>query len=158
MTATRTGAIERARDDLASGRTWKARDRLRGAIGQRQDDEIVDLLAQVYFEMQDLPAAGALWFVTGRDDERARAAVAAWEERYGDPNERWHTIPGPIRRNRDTPGMRALRPESTSSDQSISQQELAGSWIDGLLVLLIVVGFGALVTIGAWTVLHWIFR
>ena len=74
-------AIARARADLVAGRHWKARDRLDGLLSVRQDSEVADLLATVHYEMHDLPAAGALWFVTGRNDEVARESIAAWRQR-----------------------------------------------------------------------------
>jgi hypothetical protein len=66
-----TTSIALARADLDEGRAWKARDRLDGLLTTRQDDEVLDLMGEVRFAMGDLPAAGALWFVTGRDDETA---------------------------------------------------------------------------------------
>ena len=66
--------IQRAHADVEAGHPWMARDRLVSALHQRQDDEILHLLAEVHAQMGDLPAAGALWFATARDDERARAA------------------------------------------------------------------------------------
>ena len=47
--------------------------------------------------MNDLPAAGALWFVTGRDGAAAQEAVAAWREQHGDAAAQWRTIPAPLR-------------------------------------------------------------
>ncbi len=90
------GAIDRARLDIEDGRLWKARDRLSGGLVHRQDDEFVDLLATVHHRMGDLPAAGALWFVIGRDDGTARAAIAAWQERCGDELDRYFSIPNPL--------------------------------------------------------------
>jgi len=40
--------------DLAADRLWKARDRLTGLLAHRQDFEVLDLLATVHHEMQDL--------------------------------------------------------------------------------------------------------
>ena len=37
-----TTSIERARADLEAGRAWKARDRLEGALADRQDHELLD--------------------------------------------------------------------------------------------------------------------
>lgn len=93
-----TNAVERARDDLAAGRAWKARDRLTGALHHRRgDDEVLDLLAQAHHEMGDLPAAGALWFVTGRSDQPAEEAMAAWRERASNPEAQWSSLPRPLR-------------------------------------------------------------
>lgn len=101
-------ALARAQADLAAGRAWKARDRLQGLLRHRVDFEVLDLLAEVYYDMGDLPAAGALWFVTGRDDERARASVDAWHERHGDGRARWQSIPGSVRRGVQTDELTAL--------------------------------------------------
>jgi hypothetical protein len=79
--------IERARRDLEAGRTWKARDRLRGTLVARGDDELLGLLGEVHFAMGDLPAAGAVWFACQRTGEEAEAADEAWRERYG--NQPW---------------------------------------------------------------------
>ncbi|MFC7505304.1 DUF6584 family protein [Nocardioides sp. CPCC 206347] len=104
-----TNALVRARADLEAGRAWKARDRLTGLLVNRQDDEVLDLLASVHNEMGNLPAAGALWFVTGRDDPVALAAVDAWRERFGDETARLASIPSALR---DTARVQALRREA----------------------------------------------
>jgi hypothetical protein len=90
-------ALERARRDVADGRAWKARDRLTGLLAHRPDATVADELAQIHHAMQDLPAAGALWFVTGRHDLVAREAVEAWREQHGDAAAQWRTIPVPLR-------------------------------------------------------------
>lgn len=92
--------MSRARDDLAAGRAWKARDRLQGLLAHRQDEEVLELLAEVHHQVGDLPSAGGLWFVLGRDDVMARAAAAAWRERYASPQARWFSIPSTIRKAR----------------------------------------------------------
>jgi hypothetical protein len=90
-------ALDRAREDLAAGRAWKARDRLNGLLTIRQDDEVLDLLGTACAQMGDLPAAGAAWFVTGRDDRAAREALAAWRWRHGNAAAQWQSIPRPVR-------------------------------------------------------------
>jgi len=50
------------------------------------------MTCKTHHDMQDLPAAGALWFVTGRDDDKARNSIVAWRERYGSDRERWRSI------------------------------------------------------------------
>ena len=69
--------LARATADLAAGRPWSARNRLNGVLAHRQDTEVLDLLATVHYEMQDLPAAGALWYVLGRDDDAAQRSIEA---------------------------------------------------------------------------------
>jgi hypothetical protein len=55
-----TTVAQRARDDLAAGRAWKARDRLQGALAVDAPPELVDLLGEVLFGMGDLPEVVAL--------------------------------------------------------------------------------------------------
>lgn len=90
-------SVERARRDATDGRAWKARDRLTGLLAHRPDAAVADELARIHHTMQDLPAAGALWFVTGRDGAAADAAVAAWREQHGNAAAQWRTIPRPLR-------------------------------------------------------------
>lgn len=90
-------AIDRARDDLANDRAWKAHDRLQGLIGQRYDREIVGLLAEAHEAMRNYPAAGALWYVLGRDDDVARHAIAAWHEKCPNDEARLNSLPKRIR-------------------------------------------------------------
>lgn len=90
--------VERARADLAAGRAWKARDRLQGVVADCVDADVLDLLATVYSQMGDLPAAGALWFATGREDEATHTCLIAWRERYGGELAQWRSIPRPVRK------------------------------------------------------------
>lgn len=74
----------RARDDLATGRHWKARDRLTGFLTNHPSDQpTLEFLGEICFEQRDLPAAGRYWYLTSRDDEQARAARSALRERCG---------------------------------------------------------------------------
>lgn len=159
-----SGALARARADLEAGRPWMARDRLVGALAQRQDDELLDLLAEVHETMGDLPAAGALWFVTGRDDDRARAAVDAWRDRHASDEQRWRSIPGPVRRHARPPtALDELRAaavvESRGRTAPLPDVPEEGSWRDALApvgCLLVLLGVLVLVVVGGWTVWHWI--
>ena len=157
-------SIARARADLDAGRHWKARDRLTGLLVHRQDIEVLDLLATVHYEMQDLPAAGALWFVTGRDDDKARNSIVAWRERYGSDRERWRSIPGPIRREVPASHLGSLQEAATSEVGRFSRprqtNEHTDAWWEPIVfgggaiafVLWVVAMFG----IGMWTVVRWI--
>jgi len=80
-------ALERSRADVERGEPWLARDRLLGALRtQPGDQDVLVLLAEVYTELGDLPAAGACWFLTERaDDGRATEALAALRNRYRNP-------------------------------------------------------------------------
>ena len=59
--------------------------------------------------MRDLPAAGALWYVTGRDDDLARRAVAEWQATYVNDVARWHSLPKTVRRNDTSAQVAVLR-------------------------------------------------
>jgi hypothetical protein len=103
------GVIERARADLAAGRGWKARDRLAGALVDRADDELLELLGDVYFAMGDLPAAGAVWFGSTRTGQDVEAAEGAWRERYGrDDLQLWLSLPPRVRGSLATPAVQSL--------------------------------------------------
>ena len=157
--------MERATADLAAGRPWKAKDRLTGLLTHRRDEEVLDLLATVHFQMQDLPAAGALWFVTGRDDVAARTAIAAWRERHGNDHDRWRSIPASIRRE--------VRSDDLSSLRRSAQREVQGkararrsakhpreAWwepiVFGGAAIAMVLWVLAMIVIGMWTVFRWI--
>lgn len=76
--------IERAREDIAEGRLWKARDRLTGALGHRPHEvAVLDLLVDVYLAMGDVPAAGRFLMLSARDDGAARDAreTFEWQQR-----------------------------------------------------------------------------
>ena len=65
-----------------------ARDRLQGTNPWRTGDaRVFDLLGRVYSAMNDQPAAGQAWFLSGRpgSDPEAAAAIAVMRERYGNP-------------------------------------------------------------------------
>lgn len=159
-----TDQLSRARADLASGRAWKARDRLHGVLRDRQDVEVLDLLATVHQAMSDLPAAGALWFVTGRDDSTARAAVAAWHERHGNAEARWRSIPASIRRGQVTGNLRTLEAEVREGERTIrnpwsSSKPPESRWqpvVFGGGALLFVLWLMAMICIGVITTLGWI--
>jgi hypothetical protein len=157
-------SIARARTDLDAGRQWKARDRLTGLLVHRQDLEVLDLLATVHYEMQDLPAAGALWFVTGRDDEKARNSIAAWRERHGSDRALWRSIPGPIRREVRASDLRLLQEAATSEAGRFARRrqtaEHTEAWWEPIVfgggVIVFVLWFLAMIVIGMWTVVRWI--
>ena len=72
-----------------------ARDRLLGTLGTRRGDaEALLLLGEVYAAMNDLPAAGAAWFLTTKPETgEALAAAAAFSTRYPNPVARAQRLP-----------------------------------------------------------------
>lgn len=161
-----TDAFERARADLAAGRAWKARDRLAGIMATRTDDEVLDLLGEVYFAMHDLPAAGALWFVTGRSGADADEAIAAWRERFGGAEARWHSIPRGRRLSEDQAHLieleRSAKLAARARWATDRERVRAGNrnpepdWAF-MAFMAVVVMVLVLLAIGAVTVLRWIF-
>lgn len=155
--------LARARADLAAGRPWKARGRLNGVLAHRQDHEVLDLLAAVHYEMQDLPAAGALWFALGRGDDVAQRSISAWFEQHGNDIARWHSIPAPVRRTVGTEQFEDLRraagADKTGTRALASVGKGDGRWepiVFGGCAIVGVVWFVAMVGIGMWTVFRWI--
>ena len=112
---------------------------------------MLDLLAAVYYDLGELPKAGALWHVTGRDDARAAAAAEAWRERYGDDGARWRSIPAVVRRQRlrDRPGRAQL-------DERVISEQTRGSPVVSVGCLLVLAVLLALVGIGLWTTGRWL--
>ena len=86
--------LERARGELAAGRPWKARQRLEGALANDPtNQDVLELLGEICFEMGDLPSAGAYWFLTERDGEDVAAAHAALAERWPTPRALFAALP-----------------------------------------------------------------
>jgi hypothetical protein len=76
--------LERVKSELAAGRLWKARDRVTGLVTARPADQaVLELARQVFYEMGDLPRAGAYWFLTEKDGPEVESALQALTERYG---------------------------------------------------------------------------
>ncbi|MBY8871345.1 hypothetical protein K7640_05750 [Micromonospora sp. PLK6-60] len=156
--------LTRARADLAAGRPWKALDRLNGVLAHRQDHEVLDLLATVHYEMRNLPAAGAAWFVLDHDDDAARRAIAAWREQHGTDIARWHSIPAPLRRHVHTAPLEGLREAARRADKGAARDlgpaGEPGAWWEPVVFgggcLVVLFCFLALVGIGIWTVVGWI--
>lgn len=104
----RDRTLERCREEIARGDLWKARDRLQGLfVTCYFDAEVADLLADVHWRMGDLPQAGKFWMLVERDDERARAARAAFEARFPDPVGRANQLPIRRRGGEFPPAVRA---------------------------------------------------
>lgn len=84
-----SGVVERARRDLERGEPWLARDRLTSTLLHRPADPVLlDLLAATLAGMNDLPAAGAAWFLSARPDAEVAAALAALDRRHPRPHAR----------------------------------------------------------------------
>jgi len=108
--------------------------------------------------------AGALWFVTGRDDDKARNSIAAWRERHGSDQDRWRSIPGPIRREVRARDLRSLQEAATRQAGRFARPRQTGEYTEawwepivfggGAIAFLLWVV--AMIGIGMWTVVRWI--
>ena len=77
--------LNRAKEDIAQGRLWKARDRLTGLLSMYPAEQpVLHLLGEVHFMMGDLPAAGRYWVLTDRQGDDVDAALEALHERFGE--------------------------------------------------------------------------
>ncbi|MFK4492954.1 tetratricopeptide repeat protein [Dermacoccus nishinomiyaensis] len=160
-------ALDRARGDIAQGRLWMARQRLTSYLVESPDDEVIALLAQVHLEMGDLPAAGALLFVLGRDDEVAREAIAAWRTFRGGPAAQWRSIPRRVRMVSTAPQVAQLRveagePRRWHGDRAPQEgytagwRERAGDIGCGLTIVLVTSWSLFLMLWGAWSFSQWV--
>lgn len=159
-----TDVLDRARADLAAGRAWKARDRLTGALRDRQDEALLELLARVHLYMGELPSAGCLFFALGADDDDARAAIAAWRERFSSDEARWYSLPGPVRRSSRARQLveleRASRRERSErwarQRATLPRSERLADVACGTIALAVLALLIALVAIGGFTVASWL--
>ena len=103
-----SAAPERARRDISEGRLWKARERLNGAARAfPHDQEVLELLGDVYLQMGDYPAAGRFWALTCNESPESRAAWEALKTEARTPaellsripaREPWASYPEPVQR------------------------------------------------------------
>jgi hypothetical protein len=77
MTGTRrTGAVERAKEDLARGEPWLARRRLASLVASTPyQPEVLALLGEVCHQMGDVPEAGRFWLLSEAEGEHVERAV-----------------------------------------------------------------------------------
>lgn len=158
-----SGAVERARADLAAGRAWKARDRLTGHLADNLDPEALELLGEVHYAMGDMPAAGAAWFGTSRRGKDVDEAVEAWRERHSDHFEQmWRSLPRTVRDNPGNPRVEALRRRAGADRAPAARVASAapqnGNGVDAAVVITVVLAvlFVICAVVGAVTLLRWI--
>jgi hypothetical protein len=161
-TESRSGALERARADLAAGREWKARDRLASHVAHVYDPESLGLLGEVHARMRDLPSAGAAWFGTNRRGAEVDAAVDAWRDRHADNFvQMWHSLPRSVRDHEGNNRVDALR-RRVHRDQPTAGLDAAEGdskgGVDAAVIIAVAVGILFLVcaVIGFITLLGWL--
>lgn len=162
-----SGAVERARADLAAGRAWKARDRLTGFLRDEYDPEALELLGEVHHTMGDLPAAGAAWFGTSRRGHDVDESIEAWRERHADHfPEMWRSLPRAVRERPGNKRVEALRrraeqagaPAGSLGISSSVDTGQGGGGPDAAVVIAVILAvlFVVCAIVGAVTVLRWI--
>ena len=155
-----SGAVQRARADIAAGREWKARDRLVGHLADHYDAEALELLGEVHYAMRDLPSAGAAWFGTSRRGEDVDESVDAWRERHADNfGQMWRSLPRTVRSHEGNKRVDALRrrAEQEAPAPATSPAPAKGG-VDAAVVIAALVGIllVACALVGVVTVLRWI--
>lgn len=165
--------LEEAREHLAAGRAWRARDVLADRVAHERDDEALTLLGHVHHGMGDLPRAGAAWFAVGLKGPEADEAVAAWREQAEDDfADMWRSLPEPWRGEPRPARIEALRARALASDPLLEQplaplvpersedsdDDTSGGGVDGATVIGWILGalFVVCAVIGVVTVLGWI--
>lgn len=161
-----SGAVHRARADLAAGREWKARDRLVGHLAGEYDVEALELLGEVHYAMRDLPSAGGAWFGTGRRGQDVDEAIEAWRERHRDHfSEMWRSLPRSVREHegnkrvdalrRKVDQQRALEHGATGAATAVAPK---GGGIDAAVVIAVVLAvvFVVCAVIGFVTAVGWL--
>jgi hypothetical protein len=85
MTGARpTGALERAKEDLARGEPWRARHRLASLVARTPyRAEALSLLAEVCHQMGDVPEAGRYWLLSDAEGEHVERAVRVFARLHG---------------------------------------------------------------------------
>ena len=159
-----SGAVQRARADLAAGREWKARERLVGHLAAEYDAEALELLGEVSYTMRDLPAAGAAWFGTSRRGKDVDESVDAWRERHGDHfAQMWSSLPRSVRELEGNKRVDALRRRAEQVGSSGvaapgSGDDSGDGGTDAATVIALALGvlFVACAIIGLVTVLGWL--
>jgi hypothetical protein len=161
-----SGAVHRARADLAAGREWKARDRLVGHLAGEYDAEALELLGEVHYAMRDLPSAGGAWFGTGRRGHDVDEAIEAWRERHHDHfPEMWRSLPRSVRDHDGNKRVDALRrkveqqraaEQGTSGPPSQSVSGRGGTDTAVVIAVALAIAFLVCAVIGFVTAVGWL--
>lgn len=166
--------LRAAREARAAGRLWKARDVLAAHTEATKDPEALGELGEVYFEMGDLPRAGAVWFAAGAKGPDVDAAVAAWREQSNDDFAvMWASLPASARSQPRPRRIEALRARALDSEgdavKDVAAADAASGALEGdedgiggfdaswFIAWVLAVLFVVLALIGAVTALGWIF-
>nr|CAP47642.1 putative integron gene cassette protein [uncultured bacterium] len=76
--------LKKAKLELGNGRPWRAKEILRGAIGQSPfDTELYKTYGELLLSLGDLPEAGKYLFLSGSAEPMHEEAVAEFLRRWG---------------------------------------------------------------------------
>lgn len=157
--------MDRARRDLAEGRLWKARDRVTGTLVARPTDPaLLELAGHVFFQMGDLPRAGAYWFLTDKEGPEVEAARVALKERHGEGaiglihalpvREAIDAFPPPVRQRlrqlqREAKGEHnySWDPQPSRKGETVFREKRSNSVVEAIAVMAVIVA-----TVGVWGV------
>ncbi len=157
--------IEQARDAVADGAPWRARDLLLAHVEQEDDAEALSLLGEVLYDMGDLPRAGAMWFAAGVKDPRVDRAVSAWREQSRDDfAAMWSALPPSVQAEPRPRRVEALREKAAQAEPATVDEEATtpadeddeGTDAAQVIAWALAAVFVVLAVIGAVTVLGWI--
>jgi hypothetical protein len=161
------GPVDRARDALDDGASWRARDILLAHVEEQNDPEALTLLGEVLNGMGDLPRAGAIWFAAGARGPEVDRAVAAWRQQSSDDFAvMWASLPAAVREEPRARRVEALREKALAAepaategeeDPSVDEDESEGG-TDAAQVIawVLAAAFVVLAVVGAVTVLGWL--
>lgn len=167
------GPVDRARDALADGAAWRARDILLTHVEDEADPEALALLGEVLHGMGDLPRAGAMWFAAGVKGPDVDTAISAWREQSRDDfTVMWASLPASVRAEprprriqalhdkavASEPGAAPPAPAPAEGETSPPDGEAEGGGTDAAQVIawVLAAAFVLLAVVGAVTVLGWI--
>jgi len=161
------GPVDRARDALDDGATWRARDILLAHVEEQNDPEALTLLGEVLNGMGDLPRAGAIWFAAGARGPEVDRAVAAWRQQSRDDFAvMWASLPAAVREEPRARRVEALRekalaaePAATEGEEDASVDEddgEGGTDAAQVIAWVLAAAFVVLAVVGAVTVLGWL--
>jgi hypothetical protein len=158
------GPVDRARDALDDGATWRARDILLAHVEEQNDPEALTLLGEVLNGMGDLPRAGAIWFAAGARGPEVDRAVAAWRQQSRDDFAvMWASLPAAVREEPRARRVEALREKALAAEPAATEEEDAsvdedegGTDAAQVIAWVLAAAFVVLAVVGAVTVLGWL--
>ncbi len=160
-----TTVVEQARDAVADGAAWRARDLLLAHVENEDDQEVLSLLGEVLYDMGDLPRAGAMWFAAGAKGPKVDRAVSAWREQSRDDfAAMWAALPPSVQAEPRPRRVEALREKAAQVEPATVDEDVTtpadeddeGTDAAQVIAWVLAAVFVVLAVIGAVTVLGWL--